>query len=44
MLRVTKLTDYATIVLTALAESPAQVHSAAGLAGRDSRRSYRPLD
>ena len=34
MLRVTKLTDYATIVLTALAESPAQVHSAAGLAER----------
>ena len=34
MLRVTKLTDYATIVLAALAEAPGQVHSAAGLAER----------
>ena len=32
MLRVTKLTDYATLVLTALAGSPARVHSAAELA------------
>ena len=34
MLRVTKLTDYATIVLTALASEPAAVLSAAGLAER----------
>jgi FeS assembly SUF system regulator len=34
MLRVTKLTDYATVVLTALAESPARVLSAAELAER----------
>ena len=34
MLRVTKLTDYATIVLTVLAEGPGRVHSAAGLAER----------
>ena len=34
MLRVTKLTDYATVVLTALAESPARVHSATELAER----------
>lgn len=32
MLRVTKLTDYATVVLTALAAKPGGVHSAAGLA------------
>ena len=32
MLRVTKLTDYATVVLTALASSPARVHSATELA------------
>ncbi len=32
MLRVTKLTDYATVVLTALAARPAEVLSAAGLA------------
>jgi FeS assembly SUF system regulator len=32
MLRVTKLTDYATVVLTALAARPGDVHSAAGLA------------
>jgi FeS assembly SUF system regulator len=34
MLRVTKLTDYATVVLTALAEAPARVLSAAELAER----------
>lgn len=34
MLRVTKLTDYATVVLTALASDPEAVHSAAGLAER----------
>lgn len=32
MLRVTKLTDYATVVLTALAAKPSDVHSAAELA------------
>ena len=34
MLRVTKLTDYATVVLTALAAVPDRVHSAADLAER----------
>ena len=34
MLRVTKLTDYASIVLAALAQAPDEVHSAAGLAER----------
>jgi FeS assembly SUF system regulator len=34
MLRITKLTDYATVVLTALAEAPIRVHSAAELAER----------
>ena len=34
MLRVTKLTDYATLVLTVMAATPDAVHSAAGLAGR----------
>jgi len=34
MLRVTKLTDYATVVLTVLASEPAAVLSAAGLAER----------
>lgn len=34
MLRVTKLTDYATVVLTVLAAEPAAVLSAAGLAER----------
>lgn len=34
MLRVTKLTDYATVLLSALAESPIRVHSAAELAER----------
>ncbi|WP_290886094.1 SUF system Fe-S cluster assembly regulator [Arenimonas sp.] len=34
MLRVTKLTDYATVVLVALAEAPGRVHSAAELAER----------
>lgn len=34
MLRITKLTDYATVVLTALAESPDRVHSATELADR----------
>ncbi len=34
MLRVTKLTDYATVVLTALASEPGTVLSAAGLAER----------
>ena len=32
MLRVTKLTDYATVILTALAAKPGDVHSAAELA------------
>ena len=32
MLRITKLTDYATVVLTALADAPIRVHSAAELA------------
>lgn len=32
MLRITKLTDYATVVLAALADPPVRVHSAAGLA------------
>jgi FeS assembly SUF system regulator len=32
MLRITKLTDYATVVLTVLADSPIRVHSAAELA------------
>jgi FeS assembly SUF system regulator len=32
MLRVTRLTDYATVVLTVLARAPDAVHSAAGLA------------
>ena len=34
MLRITKLTDYATVVLAALAEPPVRVHSAAELAER----------
>jgi FeS assembly SUF system regulator len=34
MLRITKLTDYATVVLCTLAEAPARVHSAAELAER----------
>ena len=34
MLRITKLTDYATVVLTALADLPIRVHSAAELAER----------
>jgi len=34
MLRVTKLTDYATLVLTVMASDPATVHSATGLAER----------
>ena len=34
MLRVTKLTDYATLVLATLAEAPGRVHSAAELAER----------
>lgn len=34
MLRITKLTDYATVVLAALAEQPLRVHSAAELAER----------
>lgn len=34
MLRITKLTDYATVVLTTLAEDPQRVHSAAELAER----------
>ena len=34
MLRVTKLTDYATVVLTVLAAEPDAVLSAAGLAER----------
>ena len=36
MLRVTKLTDYATVVLTVLAATPERVHSAAELAERAS--------
>ncbi len=32
MLRITKLTDYATVVLAALADAPGRVHSAAELA------------
>lgn len=34
MLRIAKLTDYATLVLTVLASTPGSVHSAAGLAER----------
>ena len=34
MLRITKLTDYATVVLTTLADAPQRVHSAAELAER----------
>lgn len=34
MLRITKLTDYATVVLCTLAAAPARVHSAADLAER----------
>jgi FeS assembly SUF system regulator len=34
VLRVTKLTDYATLVLTVMAATPDAVHSAAGLAER----------
>jgi FeS assembly SUF system regulator len=34
MLRVTKLTDYATLVLTVMAAEPGAVHSAVGLAER----------
>ena len=34
MLRVTKLTDYATVLMTTLAEAPGRVHSAAELAER----------
>jgi FeS assembly SUF system regulator len=34
MLRITKLTDYATVVLCTLAEAPARVHNAAELAER----------
>jgi FeS assembly SUF system regulator len=34
MLRVTKLTDYATLVLTVMAAAPDEVHSAVGLAER----------
>ncbi len=34
MLRVTKLTDYATVVMTALAETPGRIHSATELAER----------
>ena len=34
MLRITKLTDYATVVLSTLAEAPGRVHSAAELAER----------
>lgn len=34
MLRVTKLTDYATVILVALAEAPGRVHSSAELAER----------
>jgi FeS assembly SUF system regulator len=34
MLRVSKLTDYATIVMTVLADAPDQVHSAQGIAER----------
>lgn len=34
MLRVSKLTDYATVVMTCLAENPGAIHSAVGLAER----------
>ena len=34
MLRVSKLTDYATVVLAAMAEAPAHLHAASGLAER----------
>ena len=34
MLRVSKLTDYATVVMTVLAYAPAEVHSAQGVAER----------
>jgi FeS assembly SUF system regulator len=34
MLRITKLTDYATVVLATLADAPGRVHSAAELAER----------
>ena len=34
MLRVTKLTDYATVIMTVLADAPGRVHSATGLAER----------
>ncbi len=34
MLRVSKLTDYATVVMTCLAEAPEQVHAAVGLSER----------
>jgi FeS assembly SUF system regulator len=34
MLRITKLTDYATVVLTTLADAPIRVHSAAEVAER----------
>ncbi len=34
MLRVSKLTDYATVVMTGLAEDPGAIHSAVGLAER----------
>jgi FeS assembly SUF system regulator len=34
MLRISKLTDYATVVLAALAEQPEQLRTAAALAGR----------
>src|ERR1700684_3008478 len=34
MLRISKLTDYATVVLAALAEQPDQLRTAAALAGR----------
>src|SRR5580692_11306642 len=34
MLRISKLTDYATVVLAALAEQPQQLRTAAALAGR----------
>ena len=34
MLRVSKLTDYATVVMTVLAEAPERVHSAQELAER----------
>jgi len=34
MLRISKLADYATVVMTAMAREPAAVHSAAGLSAR----------